>query len=832
MLRNYIVTAFRNLVRNKTYSIINIAGLAVGIAIFLLIAQYVHFEKSYEDFIPGRDNIYRVSLERWRNNQLVLASAENYPAVGPAMRHDLPEVMDYARLYFLGYKNNVMITNEQANPSPIVLKQRLFFYADSSFLPMMGYPMLRGDARQALAQPFTAVLSETCARSYFGNADPIGQALHMHDDDFNDELVTVTGVFKDLPANTHLKFDVLFSYRTLLGRKHQGNPAARFEQSWQRADMYTFVRLKPGTDVKATQTKLATMMGRYKPGLEATHEKELLGLQPLASIHLHSDLAEEPEINGNADMVFFLGLIGIFVLFIAWINFINLSTARAITRAREVGVRKVIGASRGQLVARFMAEAALTNLFALVIAYILVYLILPGFNAISGLSLDHAYLIQPWFFALISVIGVAGTFFSGFYPSWVLSSFRPAAVLKGTTRKGGGIRLRQGLVVGQFVASFALIAGTVIVYRQLHYLLTQPLGMDINQVIVMDRPGIAPSDRTEWARFAGEIDLFRNELKKHPEILGVSNSTSVPGMLREWKETIRPLSGSSRDSIVAISCNIDYDFIPTYKMRLLAGRGFSRDYPKDPDTSVVLTATAARLLGFQKPEDAVGKTVAINSFSISGMPDYFRIVVGVVNDYHQVSLKKAMEPGIFECDNYESEYYSIRIHTADLPKTIADIRQAWTTAFPGNPFEYRFLDEYFNRQYTNDHRFGELFSVFAALAILISCMGLLGLSAYIASQRIKEVGIRRVLGATVTGITLLLSRDFLKLTILAVVLSTPLTWLIMSRWLADYAYRVNMPWWIFAGAGCTTVLIALVTVSVQAVRAALANPAASLRSEG
>jgi len=821
MFKNALLTAIRNLIRHKTYASINIIGLAVGTAIFLLIAQYTRFEKSYEDFVPGRADIYRVSLTRLRHNDIISASAENYPAVGPALKRDLPEVTAFARLYNLGYKNNVIITNDKATPERISLKQHHFLYADSSFLPMMDYSLVSGDKRTALVQPFSAVISEKFARLWFGPADPMGKTLHMHDDDFNDELVKVTGVFKDLPANTHLKFDVLFSYSTLLARPGS-NSIDRFDHTWNRADMYTFIKLRPGADPKTTEARLPAIVKKYKPQLTAAHEEERLHLQPLTSIHLYSDLAEEPEINGNGNLVFFLGIIGIFVLVIAWINFINLSTARAITRAKEVGVRKVIGAGRRQLILRFVTEAALTNLIALGIAYGLLFPILPGFNDISGLALGYPYLLQPWFLGLLAILWIVGTLASGFYPAWVLSSFKPIAVLKGrlSTRTGGAF-LRQTLVIGQFMASIALIAGTLIIYRQLHYMMHQDLGMNIDQVVVMDRPGIAAGGKA----FKDQIDLFRNELRSSPDIQAVSNTTTVPGMLREWRATVKVL-GRPNDSLLVRTTNIDFEYLDVFKMQLLAGRTFSRDYPKDPDTSCILTASAARLLGFKKPSDAIGKTLDVPEWG-----DVKPIVVGVVNDYHQVSLKKPLEPTLFMCDFYQSEYYAVRVHTTNITRAVDYIRASWDKAFPGNPFEYFFLDDYFNRQYANERRFGQLFTTFAILAVLISCLGLFGLSAYMATQRMREIGIRKVLGASVTGLAILLSMDFLKLVMISILLATPLTWLVMHRWLQDFAYRTTLQWWIFACAGIAALFIALATVSVTAIRTARANPTQTLKTE-
>ncbi len=825
MFRNYFKTAFRNLFRNKSFAAINILGLAVGMAAFLLIAQYVMFECSYEDFIPNRENIYRVSLTTYRNNELILASAENYPAAGPAIKNELPEVMSFARLYNMGYKNNVIIRNENAKPDPIIFKQRRFLYADSSFLPMMGYPMVSGNARTALAEPFTAVISEKYAQMYFGNTDPIGNTLHMRDDDANDELVKVTGVFKNLPLNTHLKFDILFSYKTLFTRGERGH--IRYDQSWNREDMYTFIQLKPGTDPKMTEAKFPGIISKYKPQLKAANERQVLALQPLKDIHLRSDLAEEPEANGNANVVFFLSIIGIFVLIIAWINYINLATARAIGRAKEVGVRKVAGAFKYQLVVQFLTEAAVVNLISLIIAYFLVFLGLSYFNTISGLSLDSSYLFQAWFFELLAGLWALGTFLSGFYPSLVMSSFKPVIVLKGKLKSSsGGILLRKGLVVAQFMASIALIAGTFIVYRQLNYMMSQDLGMNINQILVMDRPGNAPSDSKNPQAFQAGIDLFRDELKKSPGIDAVTSSVTIPGNLRESTATIKKYGTHSDDSIIVNINSMDFDFLKVFKMQLIAGRNFSRDFPQDPDTSVIITASTTKLLGYKKPDDAIGQTIIVTDFNNAKL-----VIVGVVNDYHQVSFRKPLEPSLFLCAMYEGEYYSIRVHTSNLSQTMQQVQQVWTKAFPGNPFEYFFLDDYFNRQYSNEGKFGQLFTTFSILAIMISCLGLFGLSAYMASQRIKEIGIRKVLGASITDITTMLSGDFLKLVVLSIFLVSPFTWFVMNRWLRDFAYRINIHWWIFGLAGLISLLIALITVSFQAIRAATANPVESLRVE-
>jgi putative ABC transport system permease protein len=822
MIRNLFITALRNLRKNSFFSFLNIIGLAIGMTVFLLIAQYVRYEHSYENFITGKEDIYRVTLDGYQNNELVMSSAENYPGVGPSLKKELPEVVSYARLYNMGYKNNVVITNENARPEPIAFRQRRFMYADSTFLPMMGYEMVKGNAAQALSQPFSTVISETYARMYFGNEDPMGKMLHLQDDDFVNELVKVTGVFKDIPSNTHLKFDVLFSYNTLYTR---GDWAInRYREGWRRKDMYTFIQLRPGTDPALVASKFPGLVAKYKPEIKDNRNRQTMGLQPIKDIHLNSDLSEEAEPNGNDRTVFFLGLIGIFVLVIAWINYVNLSTARALERAKEVGIRKVIGAFKAQLVSQFLTEAFIINLLSVLIAWGLACLFRTGFNTLSGLSLTGSYFYQSWFLVVLLLLWIAGSLLSGFYPALVLSSFKPILVLKGKLQTNrGGIALRKGLVITQFVASIALIAGTLVVYRQLKYITSKDMGMNIDHVMVIERPGI--SDTSERIRNAA-IELFKNEVKKIPDVQSVASSFTIPGKQREYKVMAKRYGTAARDSVIVRFNSMDYGFLDAFKMKLIAGRQFSRDFPNDDDTSIIITETTARLLGFKKPEDAIGQPVTIPNFG-----NWNPLIIGVVNDYHQVSLKKPLDPSIFVFNQFDGEYYSLRVNTSNLPGTIDNIRKSWNTAFRGNPMEYFFLDDYFNSQYANERKFEKLFIVFAILAIIIGCIGLFGLSAYTASQRIKEIGIRKVLGASVPDIARMLSGDFIRLVIIAIVIASPITWWIMNNWLQDFAYRINISWWVFAVAGTIALIVAIVTVSFQAIRAATANPVKSLRTE-
>lgn len=821
MLRNYLKIAFRNLLKHKGFTLINVLGLALGMAVFLLIAQYTRFEKSYENFLPEADQIYRLALEQYVNNELQIASAENYPGAGPALAKELPEVEEYARLYNLGYKNNVIITNEEAQPEPIAFKHRHFLYADSSFLNLMGYKMVTGDPATALAEPLSAVISEDYAKRYFGTADPLGKSLHMKDDDFNDELVKVTGVFKDLPENTHLKFDVLFSYKTLYTRGEWA--PRRYNENWQRKDMYTFLKIRPGTDAASLEAKFPAIVEKYNPDLAQNNRKDILKLQPLKDIHLTSDLAEEPEANGDARIVFFMGLIGLFVIVIAWINYVNLSTARAIERAREVGVRKVVGAEKGQLVSQFLTEAALVNLVSAIFAWIITLVAIPYFNKLAGVTFDVSYLTQPWFLGLLFLLWVGGTLLSGFYPSMVLSNFKPMSVLKGSLKnQSGGALLRKGLVVAQFMASVILIAGTIIIYRQLNFMLHQDIGMDINQIMVVERPGISERDRT--ARNSA-IDVFRAKLAESPDIKGVSASVTIPGKQREYKAVAKKYGADDSEMVGLRFNSMDYNFLDVFKMKMIAGREFSKEFPSDPDTAVIISESSARLLGFETPEDAVGQTLAIPAFR------WNPIIVGVVNDYHQVSLKKALDPTIFYCSEYGGEFYSMRLQTTNLSQTIQQVEKAWLTAFSGNPFEHFFLDDYFNRQYENERTFGSLALVFALLAIFVGCLGLFGLSGYMITQRTKEIGIRKVLGATTSGIVALLSKDILKLVVVSILIASPLAYFAMDNWLQDFSYRIDIGWWVFGLAGVIAIIIAITTVSFQSIKAAMANPIESLRSE-
>ena len=824
MIRHYLNIALRSFLKNKIFSLINVGGLSIGLAAFLLIMYYVHYERNYESFLREPESVYRVQLDQYQNDALSISSAENYPGVGPAMLESFPEVEAYARLYNMGYKNNLIITWEEAPNGPQSYKHRNFLYADSAFLPMMGYKMLQGDAVTALAAPYQTVISERYAKMYFGNENPLGKNLRLQDDDRNNELATVTGVFADLPANSHLQFDVLYSYGTLIAR---GDWApGRYHKSWSRKDMYTYVRLRRGSDPRLLESRFPEMIAQYNPGLEEQGRKDVLSLQPLESIHLHSNLAEEQQVNGNAGNVATLFWVACFVLLIAWVNYINLATAKAMERAREVGVRKTMGAWRIQLIRQFLMESAMTNLLALLLAFVWMQVALPVFNQVSGYDLGIQDLLSPWLIGLGLLVWLGGSLLAGFYPAFVMSSFNPVDTLKGKLiNSTKGVLLRKGLVVFQFIASVSLIAGTLIVQNQLDYLMSRDIGMDIDQVLVIERPGVLPKETGERNEaYRAGIDLFRRKAEELPAVKGVTIMVTVPGKKREYKVPVKPY-GTADDQLVTVRLNsMDFQTPEVLGMEVLAGRSFSKDFVNDPDTAVVLTESAARLLGYS-PEEAIGQTMEVPAWR------WNPIIVGVVNDYHQESLRKAKDPIFFICSDYGGEFFALKVGQATMSNTIREVEAAWNAAFPGNPMDYFFLDEYFNRQYVNDLHFAGLISSFSGLAILLGCLGLFGLSAYLARQKTKEIGIRKVLGSSVLGIFVLLSQEFLVLIGLAVLLAVPNTYILMNSWLEGFAYRHEISWMTFVLAALLVLLIAALTISYHTLRAARVNPVRALRYE-
>jgi len=818
MFRNYIHIAWRNLLRNKGISVINIGGLALGIASSIVLLSYISFQRNYDGTNLAKKDIYRVNLDVVQNDHLALHTAENYSAVGPALKRDFPEIAGQARLYNLGYKNNCVFSNGNT-----FFKETKWLYAEASFLDIFTIPFAAGDPHTALTQPNTAILSATTAKKLFGPdgaRQAIGKPIKMTDDDRNSELYVITGVFNDIPDNSHLKFNILVSWTTLDNRR--GNALERFENNWDRKDFYTYIRLRPNVDPAAVSSNLPAFIHRHIPAESSHNQQSSLSLEPLKAIHFTPGLQDEPESTVNGKAINFLTGIAFFIIVIAWVNYINLTTANSVYRAKEIGIRKVLGSTRGRLIKQFLAESIALNAFSATLAAVAIYLTQPLLHDFFSIRLPLASLLTNSYGWLFAAFLLLGTFLSGLYPALVLSAFRPALVLKGKLASSAkGLALRRGLVVFQFTLSVLLIIGTIIVYQQVHFMLHQDIGITTDQVMVLDRPGRWDTARTTHS---GLVQRFKDAVTRDPGVRSIAMSDEKPGKEIRWPSTFTPIGPAHPVSVPINTTEIDENYVPAMGMKLLAGRNFSKEYKTDGQ-SLVITASSASLLGFPKPADAIGKPVKMD-----GNP---YTIIGVVNDFHQLSLQTQETPAAFQFvgDLREFEYYYIRLNPAGIGPTIERIRSNWTNSFPDNPFEYTFLDETFNTQYQSELRFGYIFGVFSVLAIGIACIGLLGLVAFTIRQRTKEIGVRKVLGAGTKDILILLGKDFIGLIALANAIAWPLGWGMMNSWLKEFAYRIQINWLVFAGSGLVALSIALIVIGLQAVRAALTNPVNSLRTE-
>jgi putative ABC transport system permease protein len=819
MLRNYFKTAWRNLQKNKVFSFINISGLAIGMAACLLILQYVNFELSYDQYNKNAADLYRVYNDRYQNGKLIQHGTITYSAIGKAMQDDYPEVINHARVEPFG-SNTVTIADKKIGKQYVIA-------VDNSFLTMFSCSFVAGDEKTALKDPFTVVLTQTAARNYFGVRDNnfeqlIGKSILMSTDS---TPYKITGICKDVPENSHLPFDLLVSYTTMLSGK---NPYTVADYNFKESSFWHYVQLRPGTDYKALEKKFGAFSDKHFQGNKVSGSVEKFYLQPLVKAHLYSDFEYEIGKTGSATVVLGLLIIALFIIVIAWVNYINLSTARSSERAREVGVRKVTGATKSQLIKQFLTESFLINIIALTVAVLLVIILQPAFNALIEHKLSFQNLFQKSVggysvtLGLLSLI-LAGILISGFYPAFVLSSFKPIMVLKGKfSASKKGIVLRKGLVIGQFAITVALIIGSFVVYRQIKFMNEQELGMNINQVVIIDPPAMTDFDSS----FIARVNSFKEETKKIASVKAVATSQTVAGNEMGRSFDVHRADDNSGNNLTLRNMGADYDFINLYNIKLLAGRNLSAiDYNKDYNNlhRILLNKSAVKLLGFKDNEDAVGKSI------MQGNKKWD--VVGVINDYHQKSFRYALEPIMIMPFYGPGNPISVKLNTGNVATTIAAIKTKYAQFFPGNFFDYTFLDEQYNAQYKNDQLFGKAFSIFAGFAIFIACLGLLGLSLFATAQRTKEIGVRKVLGASVSNIVLLLSKDFIKLVIIAFIIASPIAYFIMHQWLQDFAYRINISWWVFVIAGILSVIIALATISFQAVRAAVSNPVKSLRTE-
>jgi putative ABC transport system permease protein len=819
MLKSYLTTAWRNIRKNKVFSFINVIGLSIGMAACLLILQYVNFELSFDQFNKNAGDLYRVYNDRYQNGKLIQHGTITYSAIGKAMQDDYPEVIAHSRVVPFG--NQIVSQGFKKYGDQEVIA------VDNSFLTMFSFPLLAGDLKSALTTAHTAVLTEDAAKKYFGIrgnelSQVMGKTFILADDTVP---YTVTGISGNVPENSHLQFDVLISYLTLYTGKH---PWRESNYDFTDSDFWHYIQLRHGADYKALQAKFAAFSQKHFQGNKISGSVEKFYLQPLSRAHLYSDFEYEIGKTGSATVVWGLLIIALFIIVIAWVNYINLSTARSVERAREVGVRKVIGAEKIQLIRQFLTESFLINIIALILAIGLVLLLQSPFNGLVGHDLSFPFLLMKSMGGYSVMIGLlllllAGIFISAFYPAFVLSSFRPILVLKGKfSASKKGIILRKGLVIGQFAITVILIIGSFVVYRQIRYMNRQELGMNMDQVLVVKAPELSNWDST----FISREDNFMHELKQIPGVSGAAASWNTFGGETGRSFDIRRAGQDKTIHYTMRNNGISMGWLDLYKIKLLAGRDYIySDF--NPDFSklhnIILNESATKLLGFATPQEAIGKTILTNERKFD--------IIGVINDYHQKSLRYPVEPTMLFPAYSSNNSIAIKVLAGNLPSTIAAVKKTYDSFFPGNLFDYYFLDEKFNKQYANDQLFGKAFSIFSGFAIFIACLGLLGLALFATAQRTKEIGVRKVLGASVGNIVLLLSKDFILLVLVAFVIAAPIAWVIMHQWLQDFAYRIHIEWWVFAIAGVLAVTIALATISVQAIRAAVSNPVRSLRAE-
>ncbi|MGB3779370.1 MAG: ABC transporter permease [Tunicatimonas sp.] len=813
MLRNYFIIAVRNLQKNKAFSLINIFGLAIGMAACLLIVQYVSFELSYDDFHKNADTIYRVSAayDQTSDESLLVPSP-----LGPELQKDFPEVIKSTRL-MLPWSGQAASSTLSWQGQPGELMKQTFrwgFYTDPEFLEMFSFPWIRGDQERALAGTHRVVLSESAARKLFGNHwaendRTIGQTLEYLNE-FDRFQLVVTGIIGDAPVNSHLQYDFLVSFATL-----STGWGKEVISSWDGNGVYTYVQMHPATDVHAFQQKVSSLVAERAP--ERFKAETDFSMQPLRNIYLYSHLQDELKVNGNANYVSFLSLIAGLILLIALLNYINLTTAQAITRSKEVGLRKVMGALRPQLIKQFLLESLLLNAVAFISAIVLVQTAMPSFTQLLGKSVDSRIGDFWWVILLFP----ASTLISGFYPAFVLSGFRPMKTLSGKlTYTAHGKGLRQGMVVFQFCVSMILIIFTFAVVRQLQYMQSSDPGFDREGVMVVK----GPVNRTEtWIEHDQQKDkhatedAFKVALSQNAGIEASSLSWSIPG---EKNSIYSIVLGEAYQNGQIDGLVTDSDYADVYNLELLAGRF-------DTENGFVINERAAEILGYPEPAAAVGQV-------FKDARNRERKIRGVIKSYHHHSLHHKIRPLIFgENDpTYKLDsYYSIKVSANRLDASIANISTAYKQVYPYDPFEYYFISAYFDAQYREDQRFGVLFGLFSGLAIFIACLGLFSLSSYSIAQRTQEIGIRKVLGASVSNVVALLSQDLVKLVLVASFLALPVAYWALQRWLADYAFHITISWWLLALPVVLVLLITLFTVSFQTVKAALANPVDSLRNE-
>lgn len=804
MIKNYFKIALRNLRKNKAFSLINIFGLAIGLSCFMFIAVFVYNELSYDKYPSDAKNIYRVNLSVTGNGDVAV-----YPdvdmGVGEGMKNAFPEVKALTRISpasdFVKYDDKQF-------------KEDHLSFADSNFLRVFSIPLIKGNDADALVQPNSIVITKAMAEKYFGGEEPIGKTLAIGTRGVG---YKVTGVIDKVPDNSHFHFDAFLSLSTW----HVTN------KTWSNLGPYTYLVLNKNTDPKKLEAKFPQLvaehvvpetqhdMGVSLEEAQKTVNTFIFSLQPLTDIHLYSHTKYELEPGGDIQYVYIFSALAIFILLLACVNFTNLSTARAFKRAREVGIRKVMGSLKKQLVIQFLAESVLLTMFAMLCAFALIFLLLPYFNQVAGKDISFSFFLDYRSILAMFVLSLLVGITAGIYPAFFLSSFNTIKVLKGSVSSQGSQRkpLRSSLVVFQFFVSIALIIATIIVYQQLHFMQNKNLGYDKEQVLFLPDARLLGNNQ----------EAFEQQLLRDNRVVSASISRYVPGgIMMDGTEIYPKDENGNGTEIHGNIYHIDYNYLKTLGIKVIQGRNFSRDFATDSSSGVIINEAAVRQLGWSRT-NPIGKTIVT-----SGQHELK--VVGVIADFNYASVKEKVAPLMMNL-NGNFGGLIIKIKTTDVKGFLAELKKQWDSFNPGGPLGYTFLDDNFAKLYASEIRTQQIFSAFAIIAILIASLGLFGLSAFVMEQRTKEIGIRKVLGASVKNVLVMVSKEFLFLVVIAFVVSVPVTWWAMHAWLKDFAYRINISAWVFAIAGVVAILIALLTISFQAIKAAVANPVESLRSE-
>jgi putative ABC transport system permease protein len=793
MIRNYLKIAIRTFLREKVFSFINITGLAIGIATCVIIALYVQHEMEYDRHNKDADRIFRVVKDFVNDDGTFLPDATTPPAIGPALQAEVPEIDAMTRLfptwgrqYYIRYGESKRFVEESV------------YRVDSSFFDVFTVQFISGDPKEVFKDRKSVVVTKSTAKKYFGSDDPMGKILQL--DNMGD--YQVTGVIEDLPSTSHFTFNFLISTRTLGG----GN----IDLNWGWYNYYTYIKLKPGTSIASVEPKIIDVFKKHQP-----QNTNRFYTQALTEIHLNSNLKWELQPNGDKAYVYVMICVALFVVVIASVNYVNLATARSASRAKEIGVRKVSGAYRNSLVAQFLSESVVTSVAAFLLASLMVKLILPFFNNITGASLVWSFNSSPeimlYAFGAAVVLGVL----AGLYPAFYLSSFKPILILKGSRgRDRGKVTLRKALVVLQFTISIILIVGILVISRQIDFVQSAKLGLDKDEVMVVKDVGYL--SRTERSS-------LKNSMHEIAGVRYVAGCDGIPGG-QNWTNSVR-MKGSENELLLNF-LNVDTDFLDALSIPVKEGRGFTPEFPGDTLDGIILNEAAVKSLGIK--HTAVGQQLV---WGEDADTVYYATIVGIVPDFHFTSMRSEIKPFAFVIDHNRMWQFAVKLETNAVSETVQKLEKTWNTMVPERPFQYYFLDSVYDRLYHAERNFKTMFLYVTSLALFIACMGLFGLSAFITEQRTKEVAIRKVIGSSVMQILVLLSTQFVKLVVVAFLVAAPLAWLAVDKWLQGFAYRIDVGWSVFVIAGISSVLIALVTVSVQTLKTATANPVRSLRSE-